>query len=259
MLPAVLVLVFLAILAAIILSLANKKFKVEIDPRISEIIDKLPGANCGGCGSPGCSSFAESLVNEDKAMCCPILNEKAMLAISNILGKGLTCSEKKIAQVFCSGTNLKTRTNKTYDGINNCNNAKLLGGSSKSCSYACYGFGTCLEVCAFDAIKILDGVAIIDSKKCVACGLCLDACPQNIIKLKPYSKTVLIPCSSEDKGAIAKQYCDVTCIACTRCVKECPSQAISIINLHAVIDYSKCTNCKKCISICPMKMIKEDA
>jgi len=258
-LPAVLVLVFLAIIAAIILSIASKKFKVEIDPKIMEIIDKLPGANCGACGSPGCSSFAENLVNEDKPMCCPVLDEKGLLAISNILGKGLSCTEKQVARVFCNGSTNFTRTNKNYDGIKNCNNAKLLGGSSKSCSYACYGFGTCIEVCAFNAIKVDNGIAVIDSKKCVACGLCLNSCPQNIIKLIPLSKKVVIPCSSEDKGAIAKQYCNVSCISCSRCVKECPSQAISIVKNHAVIDYSKCTNCKKCISVCPMKMIKEEA
>jgi electron transport complex protein RnfB len=44
------------------LSIANKKLYVEEDPRIAQVIDELPGANCGGCGLPGCAKFAECVV-----------------------------------------------------------------------------------------------------------------------------------------------------------------------------------------------------
>lgn len=35
------------------LAFASQKFAVETDPRTLEILEVLPGANCGGCGFPG--------------------------------------------------------------------------------------------------------------------------------------------------------------------------------------------------------------
>ena len=34
----------------LVLATAGKKFAVEEDPRINEVTNLLPGANCGGCG-----------------------------------------------------------------------------------------------------------------------------------------------------------------------------------------------------------------
>ena len=48
--------------AAVILFVVAKKFKVEEDPRIDAVTEMLPGANCGGCGYPGCRGMAEALV-----------------------------------------------------------------------------------------------------------------------------------------------------------------------------------------------------
>ena len=43
------------------LALAAQKFKVEEDPKVAEILEVLPGANCGACGFPGCwSGFGNS-------------------------------------------------------------------------------------------------------------------------------------------------------------------------------------------------------
>ncbi|MGK7311340.1 MAG: (Fe-S)-binding protein, partial [Candidatus Longimicrobiales bacterium M2_2A_002] len=40
-----------------LIALANKKLRVYEDPRISEVEDILPGANCGACGYAGCRAF----------------------------------------------------------------------------------------------------------------------------------------------------------------------------------------------------------
>ena len=48
------------------LAFAARKFKVEVDPKVAQITEILPGANCGGCGYPGCSGFAAAVV-EGKA------------------------------------------------------------------------------------------------------------------------------------------------------------------------------------------------
>lgn len=255
-LPAIIVLVLLSLLSALILSYANKKFKVELDPRVSEILKKLPGANCGGCGYAGCSAFAESSVNGVEGV-CPVTDEKTKALIAKILGKDCSSKEKTQARVYCSGATNIAKDNKAYDGIKDCVSAKAFGGSSKACAYACYGFGTCVKICPFYAITIENGLAVINKNKCTGCGLCVDVCPQHLIRLTDIKKPVFIPCSTQNKAVISKKNCDASCIACMKCVKECPSQAISIINSHAVIDYTKCTDCKKCISVCPVKIIRE--
>jgi len=52
----------LGLLLAIILVLANKRLFVYEDPRIDDVEEMLPSANCGACGSPGCRPFAEGLI-----------------------------------------------------------------------------------------------------------------------------------------------------------------------------------------------------
>ena len=55
----------LGALAAIILYFVAQKFKVFEDPRIDQVEEALPAANCGGCGFPGCRAFAEAMVKSD--------------------------------------------------------------------------------------------------------------------------------------------------------------------------------------------------
>lgn len=54
----IIVLGAIGIIAAILLFIAAKKFYVYEDPKIGEIEELLPGANCGGCGFSGCHAFA---------------------------------------------------------------------------------------------------------------------------------------------------------------------------------------------------------
>lgn len=51
----------LALLLGFLLGFFKKVFFVEVDPKIMLIRDSLPGANCGGCGYPGCDAFAEAV------------------------------------------------------------------------------------------------------------------------------------------------------------------------------------------------------
>jgi len=57
----------------VILAIAGKVFHVDQDPKIDQIMEALPGANCGGCGYPGCSGYAEGIVcnNADVSLCAP--------------------------------------------------------------------------------------------------------------------------------------------------------------------------------------------
>ncbi|MFN8605526.1 MAG: hypothetical protein U0Z74_05670 [Romboutsia timonensis] len=74
----------------------------------------------------------------------------------------------------------------------------MLNSGPKDCRFGCLGFGTCKEYCKFDAISVIDGLAIIDEEKCVMRGKCIEVCPKSIIHIKPANKEVVVECSSED-------------------------------------------------------------
>ena len=62
---AIIFLGFTGAVAAFILFILAKKFEVKEDPRIAQILEILPYANCGGCGFPGCGGFAAACVKSD--------------------------------------------------------------------------------------------------------------------------------------------------------------------------------------------------
>ena len=51
----------------VLLAIASVAFRVQQDERIGLIRAALPGANCGGCGYPGCDGYASGVVNEGAA------------------------------------------------------------------------------------------------------------------------------------------------------------------------------------------------
>ena len=61
----ILTLCVVGVVAALILYFVAQKFKVEEDPRIDDVEKMLPGANCGGCGFPGCRGLACALVEQE--------------------------------------------------------------------------------------------------------------------------------------------------------------------------------------------------
>lgn len=63
------ILLLIGVILAIALVLAEKFFHVEEDPRIKEVENMLPKANCGNCGYPGCHELAEALVKGEVKKC----------------------------------------------------------------------------------------------------------------------------------------------------------------------------------------------
>lgn len=45
----------------------------------------------------------------------------------------------------------------------------------------CTGCARCTGVCQVDAVRIVDGKAVIDPTKCVRCGKCVEICPVNAV------------------------------------------------------------------------------
>ncbi|SHJ90046.1 electron transport complex, RnfABCDGE type, B subunit [Geosporobacter subterraneus DSM 17957] len=239
------------------LAFASQKFAVEVDPRVVAVRDALPGANCGGCGYPGCDGFANGVVAGNAPVNgCPVGGPECAQKIAEIMGVDAGDTAKKVARVICNGDSNNCKEKFNYFGIQDCKAAAMIAGGSKSCAYGCLGLGTCVKACQFDAIEITDGkVARIIPERCTACGKCIEVCPKQVIHFTPYEQDVVVDCNNEETGKAVRQKCSVGCIACQICVKACPFDAMEFSNNLAKINYEKCTNCMICAEKCPTKAI----
>lgn len=252
----ILILSAMGLIFGLLLGIAAKVFEVKKDERVEEIEKVLPGANCGGCGFAGCSAYAEAIVKDDAEITlCSVGGQEVADKIASIMGKEVKVMEKTCARVFCKGAKDKANQKFLYQGMENCFAASRIAGGPKECKYGCLGFGSCVEVCKFDAIHVVNGVAEVDEEKCTSCGQCVAACPRHIIGIVPVSKSYAVLCSNHDKGIIAKNLCTVSCIGCKMCEKNCPVQAITVTDNLARIDYDKCISCGICKEKCPKKII----
>lgn len=253
----------LAIIAAVILYFVAQKFKVFEDPRIDDVEEVLPSANCGGCGYAGCRAFAEAIVKAGslEGFNCPVGGSEVMPEVGRVMGLEAEMAEPQIAVVRCNGSVLNSPAKVQYDGISNCAAAATVYSGDGGCSFGCLGLGDCEESCDFDAIHINPETMLPEvTDNCVACNACILACPKDIIELRNVGKKerrIFVACINEEKGAPAKKNCEVACIGCAKCFKVCPFDAIEMRNNLAYIDFEKCKLCRKCEPVCPTNAIHE--
>ncbi len=259
-----LVLVSIGAIAAVLLYVISQKFKVYEDPRIDEVEASLPGANCGGCGYPGCRGFADAFVKADdiSSFFCPVGGNATMGVVAGIVGKAVEAKEPMVAVVRCNGSTANRKEVARYNGATSCRVSAALFEGSTGCQYGCLGMGDCTNVCDFDAIHMNPETHLpeVDEEKCTSCGACVDICPKNIIEIRkkgPKNRRVFVSCISQEKGGLAKKACSAACIGCMKCAKTCPFDAIKVENNLAYIDYSKCKVCRKCVAVCPTGAIWE--
>ncbi|MGW8316614.1 MAG: Fe-S cluster domain-containing protein [Bacteroidales bacterium] len=250
--------------ASVILYFVAQKFKVFEDPRIDEVEEALPAANCGGCGFAGCRNFAENLVKNENwdDLFCPVGGNDTMSRIAGLLGREAVEQAPRVAVVRCNGTpEFRPRFNE-YDGAPTCAIAHSLYIGEGGCPNGCLGEGDCVAVCDFDAIHMnpVTRLPEVVDDKCTACGACVTACPRGIIELRKKNKKdrkIYVSCINEEKGGVAKKNCSVACIGCTKCFKVCPYDAITMNNNLAFIDSDLCKLCRKCVVECPTDSILE--
>ena len=238
------------------LAIASKKFAVQTDPRLEKIHGLLPGSNCGACGMAGCFGFAESLLRGKVPIdACRVSEQAVKEQIARLLGQRLEQKVKKVAVLHCNG-GVKVKDRFTYQGIQTCVAVNLVLGGQKECVFGCLGFGDCVRICPFSAIKMSgEGLAVVDEKKCKACNKCVLICPEKLFSLTPLTGRVSVACSSRDSGKDTRGVCPVGCIACGICQKACRFDAIHVTDNLAIIDYQKCTSCGECVKVCPTKTI----
>lgn len=247
----------LGLIFGALLAFASIKFFVPVDARAMQIRELLPGANCGGCGYPGCDGYAVGILSEGaKTNLCAAGGPALASAIAEVMGVQAEESIPKRAFLKCKGTPDVSPRNAIYEGIRDCRSAAIVpGGSPNACPFGCMGLGTCASVCVFGALSMADGLALVDPGKCVGCGTCVAACPKSVLTLIPQTSEIAVSCNSTWRGPEVKKVCSSGCIGCGLCARACPESAITVANNLAVIDGRKCVNCGACVAKCPTKNI----
>ncbi len=236
---------------------ASQRFYFKEDDRVERIAACFPGANCGGCGYPGCANYAEAIVYKGASLTlCGGCGADEVKIMSEIMGIEPVYAEKKTAYVKCYGGNTVSLHKYKYQGIIDCEAAARLLDGPMDCRYGCVGLGNCTKVCPTGAIKVVLGVATVDKNTCIGCGVCVKACPKQVIDVVTMPVKAFVACSSHDKGAVTKKHCKLGCIGCKICEKTCQFDAIKVIDNLAVVDSKLCTVCGACVDKCPINIIE---
>ena len=131
---AVAVLFIMGIVFAILLGVAAKVFAVEVDERVPLVRECLPGANCGGCGYPGCAGCAEAiLAGKAPVTACAPAGAEGAAKIAEIMGMEAPSGEKQVAHVLCNGGEASVK-NFEYVGLHDCVAATKVAGGPTACS-----------------------------------------------------------------------------------------------------------------------------
>ncbi len=250
----------LCIFFAMVLAVADKKFAVAEDPKIACIEEALPGLNCGACGYAGCHSFAEALSRDEAPItgCLPG-GESTNVKLAGILGRDKCAIIKSTAVLHCNADCTQRKVLADYKGIQECKAASRIFDGGLACEYGCLGYGDCKDVCPFGAIKMAEGLPVIDSTMCTSCGKCVKACPRMLFSVESFKdkEFAAVACSSKDKGPKVRQVCGVGCIACKICEKL-SGGIFEVKDNIAVVNYKKAgadMDWNKVIEKCPTKVI----
>lgn len=258
--PAIFTVAGMALGLGTVITVVFHFFHVDVDPREAELLEIMPGANCGGCGYSGCQGYAAALATgKDTVLTrCTAGGQETAEEIAHYFGQVPGEFIPTVARVRCQGCHEHIHIRFQYSGGHSCRTAKGLFSGPGSCAFGCLGYGDCERSCEYDAIQMVNGLAVIDPVKCVACGACERACPQSLITMTPkYENLFLVACSNPLPGPKVRDNCDIGCIGCTMCVRKCPVKAISMHEKLAVIDQDLCTHCGECAKVCPTKAITE--
>jgi NADPH-dependent glutamate synthase beta subunit-like oxidoreductase len=201
----------LGLAIGLMLAVAAKVFYVYVDPQVEAVSSVLPGANCGGCGKPGCAANAEAIVAGQAAPnSCVAAGPEVAEAIAGLLGVAVTAMEPNIARPGCYFGVEKADTRFVYQGLDDCRAAAVLSGGMKVCTIGCIGLGTCVRTCPFSAIHMgPEGLPVVDPQRCTGCGACERVCPKHIINLSSVTRRIL------------REYTVEECT--TPCQRACPA------------------------------------
>ncbi len=225
----------------VLIAVANSRFRVEEDPRLDQLSDLLPGANCGACGFAGCRAFAEAALGGKVAPAgCTVISAAEQEDIAQLLGVGVGDANRRVARLLCAGGDDVAFRKADYVGIRSCAAAVAVSGGGKACPWGCLGFADCAVSCDFDAITMTPwGLPVVDPELCTACNDCVEACPLDLFVLLPLDAPLLVQCRNLLEGETAEAMCSVVCNGCRRCVQDAKEGLITMDRGLAVVNYDQ--------------------
>nr|VFJ46714.1 MAG: Na+-translocating ferredoxin:NAD+ oxidoreductase RNF, RnfB subunit [Candidatus Kentron sp. DK] len=230
----------LGLFFGIVLAVAYRFLRVAGDPRLETLEDMLPGSNCGACGEPGCSAFAQRLLTGTYSPgLCTVANHEVVERIAEFLGVEAGQQEKRVARLHCAGGKGQAHQIAEYRGFDGCAAAAVVAGGGKGCLFGCLGLGDCMKVCNFDAIHMnRDSLPVVDVDRCTACRDCEIVCPRDLFEIVPITHRLFVQCSSPLAGEDALALCQVACDACGRCAADAAPGLIRMQENLPVVHYS---------------------
>lgn len=224
------------------LAAAARRFHVEKDKKVEELLAVLPGLNCGACGYAGCEAYAEALAAEDDddiTKCSPG-GPETLAGIGTLMGQEVDASKvRMVARLACAGGDGIAAREFQYKGYMDCEAAKLHFDGDKGCKYGCLGLGSCVKSCPVDAIDYTsDGLVKVDEATCIGCEICVAVCPTGVMKMVPENIEWFVACSSTDKAKVTKTNCSVGCIGCRICERKFPDSGFIVTDNLSVLDYT---------------------
>lgn len=233
------VMLALAAVMAVVLGWAKRRWAVHEDPLVKQVQAALAGLDCGACGHPTCNDYAHAIVDAgDPIDKCLPGGASSARAVADILGVAVPEVGRQFAVVHCGARNGDHLPRRAYRGEPTCAAANIISGV-QDCVYGCLGLGDCERACPFDAIGVIEGLAVVDFARCTACGACVRACPRDIITIETFKaeRMLVIACCNRDEGRQTRAVCKVGCIACGRCKRQC--DLFEVVDNLSTVDYKR--------------------
>lgn len=162
MIFAVLVLTALGSALGLLLSLASRFLRVPGNALREEVLELLPGVNCGQCGYPGCGGAADALVDGKASLAlCPPGGALLIRTLAAKLGRAPEGGD--------AGPPLLAMIDESR----------------------CIGCAHCGKLCPTDAIiGAPKQIHAVFQEACMGCGACVAVCPTECLQMQPQTPTL---------------------------------------------------------------------
>ena len=146
----------MGLVGSVILVIVSKRLAVKEDERLGDLVDMLPGANCGSCGYAGCEAYAHALLEGAPCNSCGPGGRDVAQQLAAYLGVDAGDVVVKRAVVACRGTadRVVLRERAGYQGAPSCRAYSTMGHLSDGCTDGCIGYGDCMAACPYGAITL---------------------------------------------------------------------------------------------------------
>lgn len=151
----------LALIAGLLLSIANRRLPADSGTLVEQINGMLPQTQCAQCGYPGCRPYAEAVASDRADINrCPPGGDELIKKLADLLGKQPAPLAADLAPAPVESV------------------AFILEDLCIGCTY-------CIDACPVDAIVGARNLMhTVITEECTGCELCLAPCPVDCIEMR---------------------------------------------------------------------------